>query len=443
MIPGPTLLWACVALAGVGFAFPLLEAWLPSWPALAYVVAGVALTDAFFVFRQPRMSAERIVQGNLPLGVGCDVVLRVRRTVEQAGQRPVTVQLWDHHPASFEVVDFPCRIKIPVGPPVRIQYSAMPRKRGEHAFGPIEMRIRSPLGFWWRTQRQRVSTSVRVYPNFSPVAKFIRLSVDARATLLGVRRLRRRGAGSEFHELRDYRRGDSMRQIDWRATSRTRRLISRSYQDERDQRVVFMLDCGRRMRAAGSTGLSHFDESLNAVLLLAYMALRQGDSVAMGTFGTGEAAMARWMGPVKGPGRVNDVLNMLYDLEPSTQMPDYVGACTTLLARHQKHALVVLVTNLRGEDASDLIPALRLLRRRHLVLVASLRESELDGPLNREVESLSDALQVMGVHQLHNERAQVLAAMRTDGILALDVPPAALSAELVNAYLTLKASRSI
>ena len=70
----------------------------------------------------------------------------------------------------------------------------------------------------------------------------------------------------EFHQLREYRQGDPQRAIDWKATSRTQRLIAREYEEEKDQRVLLVIDCGRRM-AAKDDDLSHFDHALNAGLL--------------------------------------------------------------------------------------------------------------------------------------------------------------------------------
>ena len=73
------------------------------------------------------------------------------------------------------------------------------------------------------------------------------LSVEVASRSVGARLQRRRGEGTEFHELRDYRIGDSLRKIDWKATARVARLVSREYRDERNQQVVLLLDCGRRM----------------------------------------------------------------------------------------------------------------------------------------------------------------------------------------------------
>ena len=136
--------------------------------------------------------------------------------------------------------------------------------------------------------------TVRIYPNFSVLTRFAILATDNRLSQIGMLQRRRRGEGLDFHQLREYREGDVQRQIDWKASARMPRLISREYQDERDQQVLLMLDCGRRM-AARDDALSHFDHAVNAALLLAYVSLRQGDAVGLLTM-SGET---RWMAPRK------------------------------------------------------------------------------------------------------------------------------------------------
>ena len=79
------------------------------------------------------------------------------------------------------------------------------------------------------------------------------------------------------------------------------------------------------------------------MLLLTYVALRQGDAVGVGTF-SGEQ---RWVKPVRGAGMLNTILNHVYDLEPGTEAPDYSRAAVELLARQRKRALVVVLTNIR------------------------------------------------------------------------------------------------
>src|SRR5690606_441085 len=121
---------------------------------------------------------------------------------------------------------------------------------------------------------------VRVFPNFVPLTRFALFSAEQASRMVGAHLKRRRGEGTDFHQMREYRIGDSLRQIDWKATSRARRLVSREYQDEKNQQMLLMLDTGRRMMASDG-GRSHFDQVLNAALVVSYLALRQGDGVGL------------------------------------------------------------------------------------------------------------------------------------------------------------------
>ncbi len=191
--------------------------------------------------------------------------------------------------------------------------------------------------------------------------------------VVGAHLKRRRGEGTEFQQLREYRTGDSLRQIDWKASRRALKLISRDYQDERNQQVMLMLDTGRRMLARDGA-LTHFDHVLNAALMVSYIALRQGDAVGLLAAG-GES---RFVAAKRGLGMVDSLLNSVFDLNARPVATDYLEAAMALGARQSRRALVLLITNARDEDIEDLVAAVRQLQRRHLVCVASLREEVLD-----------------------------------------------------------------
>ncbi|WP_342779823.1 DUF58 domain-containing protein, partial [Aliikangiella coralliicola] len=191
----------------------------------------------------------------------------------------------------------------------------------------------------------------------------------------------------EFHQLREYRMGDSLRQIDWRATSRLQKLISKDYQQERDQNIIFMLDSGRRMRTKDGE-LSHFDQALNAMLLVASIALRQGDAVGLKVFGGKE----QFLPPRKGPSSISAMLNQIYDLHPTNRASDLVGAAERLVQQFKKRSLIVIVSNVRVEDQTELKTAVSLLKRYHLVMLANLKEQVLQDVLTDEVYQFEDAL---------------------------------------------------
>jgi uncharacterized protein (DUF58 family) len=226
-----------------------------------------------------------------------------------------------------------------------------------------------------------------------------------------------------------------MRSIDWKATARMNRPITREYQEERDQQVVFLLDTGRRMQARDEL-TTHFDHALNAVLTLGFLAQKQGDAVGLMSFG----GDARWLAPAKGRTGLDRLLAGVYDLHPSEMAPDYTQAATDLLNRLSKRAFVVVITNLRDEDDTALRTACELISTKHLVMCASLREKVMDSARDAEVQNLADALRYSAtVHYLQQRKE----AIRRLGIRAdrlIDITPERLSLTLVNRYLDIKES---
>ena len=104
---------------------------------------------------------------------------------------------------------------------------------------------------------------MRIYPDIRTVRRFDLLARRNRLSEMGLKLWRLKGREGEFERLREYRVGDEIRHIDWRATSKHRKLISREFTTERNQNIVILLDCGRSMLNE-TDGISHLDRGLNA-----------------------------------------------------------------------------------------------------------------------------------------------------------------------------------
>lgn len=430
MIATTRLYLLLAGLAMIGLAAGIWPRAEGLWTLAFVALLITAMVDAILVWKPRALRLQRDLPGSLPVGVWRRVALTLHN---DSGNRQ-TVDVFDHCPADAEIDRLPQSVTIKAGGWTRLEYQLRLLKRGDAGFRPAHLRRLSPLGLWQRRQAVGSYQSVRVYPNYRTVVEYALLATEHRLSQMGVRKRQRRGEGMDFHQLREFRDGDNPSQVDWKATARTNKLISREFQDERDQEIVFLVDSGRRMLAHDGP-LSHFDHTLNAVILLAYVALRQGDAVGLSTFG----GNARWMKPIKGVGATQTVLNQLYDLHPSLSSPDYAAAARELLIRQRRRALVVIITNLRDEDPDELIPAIQILRRRHLVVLASLREQALDDAAESEVDDLDDALQVASSVQYLQAREAALGSIRAQGVQCLDVNPDQLPISLVNRYLDIKA----
>ena len=350
------------------------------------------------------------------------------------------VALFDQVDPSIDFEGLPQSLNVAAKARTTIHYQVVPRRRGPVRFEPANLRVRTRLGVADMLLNAGEAQSLRVYPNFAAVARYAWLAGDNRLAEIGIKAAPQRGAGTDFKQLAEYKPGDPIRHIDWKATQRHRRPIVREFQDERDQRVVFLLDCGRRMRAdegANAHEGSHFDEALNALMLLAHVALNEGDAVGAMTFGQ-DAGEQRHYAPRKGKHALNSLMAMLYDIEPRATHSDYLMAAAELMRVQRKRALVVVLTNFRDEDSAELEPALRLMRSRHLVLLACLRERVLRELGDQPLASDAKAIEIAGAHLFSQSRRDAFARLATRDGLLIDVEPAQLPAQLVNRYRAVK-----
>ena len=400
-----------------------------NWGLLLALLA-LAILDAVRLKRLPSPRITRQMPGSLALGRWREVRLEVEHDCPQ----PLTIRIFDHVPDGLSFENLPLSLELQPGQHSQAGYRLRPLKRGHFTFEHCEINLPSPLGLWSGKRLPKVSDHTRVYPDFARLYGGQLLAVDNWLSQLGVRQRQRRGLGLEFHQLREFREGDSLRQIDWKATARQRTPIAREYQDERDQQIIFMLDCGRRMRSHDGE-LAHFDHALNACLLLSYVALRQGDAVGLCTFASDQP---RYLAPVKGTGQLNVLLNTVYDLNSTKRSADYQAAATQLLARQKRRALVILVTNLRDEDDEELLTAVNRLNKQHRVLVASLREDVLDSLRESPVQTLNEALTYCGTVDYLNARAECHERLNAHGVPVVDTRSNTLGAQLVTHYLSWK-----
>lgn len=401
-------------------------------------------------------SAWVVVDGVRTLRAWRRAPLRVERGLPHAFAlgvpKPLTLTLVNEGPvarqvAVFDAVDaklafegLPQVVTVPAGQRLDLRYTVTPRQRGTVRFGATQLRVRS-LGGSFETLHALGETPTRqVYPNFAAVARYAWLAGDRRLAQIGIKAYAQRGMGTDFKQLAEYKVGDAIRHIDWKATFKHGKPIVREFQDERDQCVMFMLDCGRRMRAdegGHSVDGSHFDQALNALMLLSYVALKEGDEVGAMTFGTAPGAQ-RHFAPRKGTATLNALMARLHDVEPGTTHSDYLLAAQDLMRMQHKRALVIVLTNFRDEDATELQPALKLLRSRHLVMVASLRERVLRELAEQPLVLARQAAEVASAHWFEQSRRDAFRRVTGRDALSVDVEPAQLPVALVNRYHAVK-----
>ena len=326
-------------------------------------------------------------------------------------------------------------LEVPPRGATRERLTVTPARRGRETSGALYLDSTGPLGLGLRRGRLDLPWTATVYPPL--VSMRLKASVaEARVRKeAGQHAIRRLGEGRMFESLREWVPGDDVRHIDWKATARRRKVITRQYEDERRQHVLLALDAGRLM-TADVGGVGRLEFVVQAALELAYAAAQHDDNVGIMVFADG---VRHFVAPQRGRVGLKRILDVLAVTEPTLVEPDYPGAFRYLAARNRKRALTVLFTDVIDRLASEaLVENVASLRPRHLPLAVTLRNPELDQAAAARGADAHDAFRKAAAEELLRAREEALGHMRRAGILVLDVPPERAAQAVVAKYLELK-----
>ena len=329
------------------------------------------------------------------------------------------------------------RVSLGGGEAVALTTALVPTRRGVRRADQVTVRSYGPLGLAARQRTTAVTGSVRVVPPF-----WSRRLLPSRLTRLreldGRTAVQVRGSGTEFDSLREYVRGDDTRSIDWRASARSRTTVVRTWQPERDRRVVLVLDTSRTS-AGRVAGVPRLDAAMEAVLLLTALAGRAGDRVDLiaGDTVVRETVRGRTSSPAAVLRQVEDALA---DLEPHLVEADWDRLLAGVATLGRDRALVVLLTPVEPDVVLDgLLPRLPQLTARHQVVVASVRDPELD-QVARQRDSAREVYAAAAAERDLTRRADAAGLLGALGVEVLDVDAEDLPAAVVDHYLALKAA---
>ncbi len=432
MIPQPRLLAGFAAIS----ALLIAGVWFPPLILVGLTANGVlvlfAVADAYLAVRPKRIEILREVSQVLSVGAANPVTLRIL----SRAPRPVAIEITDEPPVPSRSEGLPFEAMLIPQREVEATYHLYPGRRGASRFKTVAFRYRSPLGLWARNVTRPLVNDVRIYPDIRTVRRFDLLAKRNRLSEMGLKLWRLRGKEGEFERLREYRRDDEMRHIDWRATAKHQKLISREYTTERNQNIVVLLDCGRSMLNE-TEGISHLDRGLNAAIILSYIALAQGDNVSLTAFSN---RIERYVGPVRGKAAIQSLIQKTYDLEARHEASDYGLVCEDLLRRQKKRALVLLITYALDDQHLDAIGRyLRTLISSHLFLCVLVKDLPLASLAEGVPDTDVEAYQVAAASEMLGAQERRLSALRASGIHATEVIPNELAAEVINQYLDVKA----
>lgn len=277
-------------------------------------------------------------------------------------------------------------------------YLVCPRKRGEHFFDTVHALIEGPL----RLGGVHFQLPLRQQCLVHPISDLTRDTPQA-ANLPGSRRRRFPGDGGEFSSLRPYVRDDDARRIDWKASARSVRPVVRQMEAERNQRIVVMLDAGRRM-AHPHGKFTRLDHGVRAAIGILRAARLTGDSGGLLIFAREISFFAP---PRRSAETFRTCLDRLVHIEPRATESDPHRAVNYLIGNLKRRSLIVFLSDLADPSADDfLIPALQRLRKHHRVLAGHLNDPAaaeiLKEPIQHPVDICTQAAALRFQQEVHH-----------------------------------------
>ena len=431
------LLVAGLALALPGFFSSRLGYGMPVWDALVLLAA---LLD-FLRLPSPQLITVERSWSNAP---SLSSATEIEIAVEQNGGTILECRIVDDLPEAL--VGVPATRSLRAWPRVRaaLRYTIDPRARGDVTTGSVYLRYRSLLGLIDKWAMAPLEQTVRVYPALRQGEDQEIFLARGRQIDLQLRQVRERGLGRDFESLREYLEGDDLRDICWTATARRGQLITRRYQTERSQAVWIVLDAGRLLQGRilrdtddqERRGYSKLDYACSTAVALAQLALYSGDRVGLLVYG--QHVQQRVL-PGRGPAHLRLIVEALAQARAETSEADHLRATATLNRWQPRRALILWITDL-AETAMrpEVIDGAMQLLRRHVLLFVAMAQPDVEAIAKGRPKNVEQMFRAAAAQELVMRRELLLARLRDQGALTLDLDPDQLTSAVLNQYLKVK-----
>ncbi|SMP19291.1 DUF58 domain-containing protein [Chryseobacterium profundimaris] len=423
-------------LIGVGilyvfaFFFPFLM-----WAAhIALLLCFLAvMVDFLFVFNKKKgISAQRILPEKLSNGDENPVKIDIKNNYDFK----INVKVIDEIPFQFQKRDFLIEKQIAPGRNTFFQYILEPKERGEYNFGSLNVYVSSPLDFVSKRFNFQKDANLPSYPSFIHLRKYELMAIQSEFLLGGIKKIRKLGHTMEFEQIKEYVPGDDIRTINWKATSKTNRLMVNQFQDEKSQRIFMLIDTGRTMKMPFK-GLSLLDYSINATMALSHIILKKGDRAGMMTF---SKKTENKIAAENKSGQLRKISEALYNIKTDFFESDFNRLYQDVKYSLNQRSLILLFTNFETLDGLNRqMKYLRGIAKNHLLVVVFFKNSELQTLIHKNPESMQEIYDEIIAEKFEFEKKLIIQELKKYGIYTVYTLPENLNIDVINKYLEIKA----
>lgn len=410
----------------VPFLFPLAQTVL----VLAIILVA---TDAMLLFNKSiAIKCRRRLPKVLSLGDSSLIKIELHNQSKQK----LKIQLIDELPFLFQKRDFDIRLEMQSDEEQEVTYEIRPLERGEYEFGKINMFLETMLGLVRRRMQHDFPMSIAVYPSIVQMKKYELRAFDRISNLQGIKKIRKLGHSYEFEQIKNYVRGDDVRSINWKASSRYANLMVNQYEDERAQQVYCIIDKSRAMHMPFE-GLSLMDYAINTTLVMSNIALQKHDRAGLLTFSD---KIGNTIKAERKANQLNKILAALYKEQHRNNEANFELLFHSARKLIKGRSLLLLFTNFESQYALDrVLPILRRINNLHLLVVVFFENTEVKEFVKTKVTTTEDIYLQTIAQKYLSEKEQMVQKLRQYGVQAVLTSPEDLSVNTINKYLELKA----
>jgi len=392
-----------------------------------------AMVDYLLLFREKNgISAQRVLPEKLSNGDENPVKVDIKNNYSFK----INTKIIDEIPFQFQKRDFLIEKQIEPEKNTFFQYILEPKERGEYSFGALNIFASSPLGFMSKRFTFQKDAFLPAYPSFIHLRKYELMALQNEFLLGGIKKIRKLGHTMEFEQIKEYVPGDDVRTINWKATSKTNRLMVNQFQDEKAQRIFMLIDKGRTMKMPFK-GLSLLDYSINATMALSHIILKKGDRAGMMTF---SKKTENKVAADNKSGQLRKISESLYNIKTNFFESDFNRLYQDVKYSLNQRSLVLLFTNFETLDALNRqMKYLRGIAKSHLLVVVFFKNSELQTLIHKNPESMQEIYDEVIAEKFEFEKKLIIQELRKYGIYSVYTLPENLNVDVINKYLEIKA----
>ena len=398
------------------------------------IFLALALIDYLLAPSPTTIDVRRIHPSSVTLGSNASMSWQLQRG---RGRRTVAVSVADELAPSLGVDGRRFSVPLPPDSTVTNTFQFTPTRRGRFVPSQLVVRTSGPLGLIRKQRSFKVETTLRVLPPFRSAEQAELSLKKARLLEVGIRAARVRGSGTDFDSLREMGPDDESRRIDWAATARTGKPIVRVFRTERNQTVSVLLDSGRIM-AGRIEDVPRIEHAMDGAMMLAELTTGLGDKMGLVAF---DERVHTTIPATNRRRQRSAIAEQLFDLQPALVSSNYQELVTHVLTRQRRRALIVLMTDLEEQAVREyLLPALPLLVRTHVVVVASVADPDVHYWASQPIlDEETMYLRAAAIEETERRR-RVAADLGVLGVRVIDEPPETFAQALGDMYLDIKST---